>query len=209
MEKLRRGLSAAAVRLGMALIRLFFRPEVTYASPAAREAVERGGYVIAMNHASLLDMPAAVTALGNALPVMAQDMLDRHASLRLLLCSFPLIPVNRQQASLGWLRESRRALRGGKHVLIAPEGRISRDGTLLPFKPGAVMLACAAGAQLLPAYQNAAFHWGFGPRWRLLVGEPVPVTPAPAGMEEAELQRQADALRCAVLALKEKLDAER
>ena len=43
MEKLRRGLSAAAVRLGMALIRLFFRLEVTYASPAAREAVERGG----------------------------------------------------------------------------------------------------------------------------------------------------------------------
>ena len=208
-ERLRRGIGAAAVWLGKALIRLGFRPQVRFVSPAAEEAFRRGGCVIAVNHASLLDMPAAVTALGKrTVPVMAQDMLDRHASLRVLLYGFPLIPVDREHASLGWLRQSRKALREGKIVLIAPEGRINRARAVRPFKPGCVMLACAAGADILPAYQDAEFHWLFGRRWRMLVGEPVSPEPPPEGMEETALTRQAEALRDAVRALERQLTGQ-
>ena len=192
---LKRLLSTVCIFLAKGLIRLFIRPKVCYTSPAARTALRDGPHVIITNHASLLDIPVVITALGGSLhPLMAKDMLEKHAALRLLLAAYPVIPVDRQQASLGWLRDCRKALREGHSVVIAPEGRIHPSRVVGAFKPGAVLLAATAGVSIIPAYHNATFHWLLGKRWRILVGEPFLLQPPPDGLQPEALQHQAEEL---------------
>ena len=148
---------------------------------------------------SMLRCPA--TALS------AQDLVAQYPILRLLYKVFPMLRIDREHASLSWLRESRQMLRSGQHVMIAPEGKCSPERELLPFKPGCVMLAAASGTKILPIYHNGEYHYLFGKRFRMIVGEPIAVTPAPDGLRPDEMNREAELLHDAMLALAKQLDS--
>ena len=46
----------------------------------------------------------------------------------------------------------------GKILTVFAEGRISRDGSLLPFKPGAATVALLTGVPVIPFYNNGRYH---------------------------------------------------
>lgn len=152
--------------------------------------------VIISNHVRGWD-GGVMYALFSRQPMMAlvaKDMIEDHAGLRVLLHFLPVLPIDRQNASLSWLRDSRKALKSGKHIMIFPEGKCQFDRVTKPFKPGCVLLAASAGVKVLPIYHNGTYRWVFGKRFKMIIGEPVAMEPAPEGLQQEALERQSEAL---------------
>ena len=59
-----------------------------------------------------------------------------------------------------------------------------------PFKPGFVTLAASAGVKVLPIYHNGEYHYFFGKRFRMMIGEPITLTPPPEGLSEEVMQQE-------------------
>ena len=139
-----------------------------------------GPCLIAANHASYLD--PVVLAMACPRPVrfiMSRAFYERR-SIHWICRATGAIPVENNPRDLGSLRRTLRALREGAVVGIFPEGGRSHDGTLMPAKPGAALLALRAGVPLLPAGILGTFaalsrHQRFPRRGPILVrfGPPV------------------------------------
>jgi 1-acyl-sn-glycerol-3-phosphate acyltransferase len=98
-------------------------------------------------------------------------------------------------------------LRAGGLVGIFPEGGITRDGAMRPFRAGAAVLALQIGVPVVPIYVAGTFEalprdarW---PRFvpvALRIGEPIPVA-ARRSPSSHEIAALTDAIRNAVSAL--------
>ncbi len=94
-------------------------------------------------------------------------------------------PVERQRPGRQTLTTAVQLLLRGDSLVVFPEGKISRDGTLLPLKPGAVHLALQAvqanpelRLHLLPVYlQYSHPHQPWRTRVQIKIGSPLPVRP--------------------------------
>ncbi len=133
--------------------------------------------------------------------LVALDWYEKNAFLHFFLSCLPVLPVDRDRPALAWLRESRRLLRAGQSIYLCPEGKCHRDKVIRPFKPGFATLAAAAGVPVVPVYHNGTYHWLFGRRFRMIVGDPLTVVPAPDGLDSGILQQEAQAAREAMRAL--------
>jgi 1-acyl-sn-glycerol-3-phosphate acyltransferase len=117
-----------------------------------------GGYIVAANHASHLDMGLCKHALGeqgDAGPGRAggQGLLLRRSGAPAYFENFTnLVPMER----FGSLRESLRlagdVLRQGYVLLIFPEGTRSETGVMADFKPSLGYLAMTNKCGILPMY---------------------------------------------------------
>ena len=130
-----------------------FRTRVTGASyiPAM------GGYIVAANHASHLDMGLVKHALGEygdlLVAMAAKDYFFEDAIRRAYFENFTnLVPMERY----GSLRESLRLavdiIRAGNILLIFPEGTRSESGVMVDFKASLGYLAKSADCGILPMY---------------------------------------------------------
>nr|WP_320133631.1 lysophospholipid acyltransferase family protein [uncultured Holophaga sp.] len=63
-----------------------------------------------------------------------------------------------REKSVRSLKEAVAQIRGGKNVLIFPEGTRTRDGRLSPFKKGGFSLAMDAGVPIVPLATVGGFH---------------------------------------------------
>jgi len=133
--------------------------------PAFRVQVEgrefeprRGGFLVAANHASLLDPLLVGGALHRKVYFMARDDLFRIPVLGAWLRSVGVFPVRRGQPDRKALRLSMRLLEQGEGVVVFPEGTRSRDGRLQEPEPGAAMIALRTGATILPAAVIGSHH---------------------------------------------------
>ena len=179
-------------------VRLIWHPKAVYVSEAAKQALLDGGCVIVCNHIRGFDGAAIQTALGGRIRIwslVAKDFVDEKAALRLILPVIRGIPVDRREASLSWLRESRKILRSGGNIYLCPEGKCSFDKVIRPFHEGFVLLAASARAKVVPVYHNGCFPPVIGRRFRLIVGEPVEMTPPPEGTQPDRMRAEADAMR--------------
>lgn len=116
-----------------------------------------GGYIVAANHASHLDMGLVKHALGEQgdllVALAAKDYFFDDPVRRAYFENFTnLVPMERY----GSLRESLRlagdVLRAGHILLIFPEGTRSETGIMTEFKPSLGYLALANHAGILPMY---------------------------------------------------------
>lgn len=197
------------------LVALAFRPQRRFASEAARQAFPTGPCVIVSNHVRAFD-GAAIEVL---LPrrriwgMTAKDLLEKSWPLRTLMGFCRMIPIDREHFSMSWLREGRKRLKAGDDVYMCPEGRCQKDHVIREFKPGFVTLAASAGVPVVPICHNGMFRFFFGKRFRMIIGEPISLTPPPEGLTEAEMARQArlveDAVRSLEAMLKESAQGRR
>ena len=165
-------------------------------SERAKQEAFREPCVLISNHVRGFDGAVIFTLLtGKKITALvAKDMLDASPALNAFISYLPCIPIDREHPSLAWLRESRQRLKKGESIYLCPEGRSNFAKVVRPFKPGFVTLASSAGVRVVPVYHNGEYHYFFGRRFRMLIGEPIEMTPPPEGLREEEMEREAAAV---------------
>ena len=114
-------------------------------------AFEHPSCVYVSNHVSNLDPPALFMVLPRVAFVLKQE-LQRIPLLGYVMGLGGFIYVNRKDRNSRKLAQEKAVatLRQGICVIIFPEGTRSRDGELLPFRPGPFTIAIEAQTPIVP-----------------------------------------------------------
>lgn len=109
-------------------------------------------YVFMANHASIADPLAVAIAIPQPLRFIFKKELARIPIFGWALLSLGQIMVDREntEQARAALTETISGLSGNNSILIFPEGKVSRDGRLLPLKKGGFHLAIQAGLPIVP-----------------------------------------------------------
>jgi 1-acyl-sn-glycerol-3-phosphate acyltransferase len=151
---------------------MFFRGEAA----GLENLPEAGGYIVAANHASLLDPPIVGQFLPRQVSFFARKTLWKPGIAAWWLDAVGTIPVDRDGGvSIDAVKRVLHALAAGRVVIVFPEGTRSRSGGLQPPRPGIGLLACKARVPVVPARVFGSFE-AFGRDGRLRLGSPVSVT---------------------------------
>jgi len=108
-------------------------------------------FLVAANHASILDPPLVGMGLRHQSAYMAKDDLFDVPVLGPWLRSIGSFPVRRGAPDRKAIRRSLEVLEQGGVLVIFPEGTRSPDGRLRDPEPGAAMIALRTGVRVLPA----------------------------------------------------------
>lgn len=179
--------------------------------------IDRRGYVVVANHESTAD-PFLLCHLPWDMRWVAKQELFELPVLGRMMRYGGDVALRRgaKDSIVEMMAECRRTLDAGLSVMMFPEGTRSRDGALLPFKPGAFQLALASGAPILPiAVAGTRDCMRKGARWigrAHAVARILPVIPTD-GLNLADLHavrdRTRDTIREGVEALRRDLQATR
>ena len=135
-----------------------------------------GGYIVAANHASLLDPPIVGLYLPRQVQFFARQTLWRPGLASWWLNSVGCIPVDRDGGGdIGALKNVLKALKDGRVIILFPEGTRSPDGKLRAPKAGVGFVACHSQAPVVPARIFGSSE-AFGRSGKLRPGTPVAVT---------------------------------
>lgn len=139
------------------------------------------GMLLVSNHQSFLDPVLVGMSMPRPLHFLARQSLFRFPGFRELIRALGAHPLQRGRMDPAAIRTVLRLLRGGRWLLVFPEGTRTRDGSLGRFRPGSAELAARAGVPVLPVcIQGADRAW---PRHQPLprparvavaYGEPIP-----------------------------------
>jgi 1-acyl-sn-glycerol-3-phosphate acyltransferase len=108
--------------------------------------------VLAVNHASYLDGVVVAAALPRPMSFVAKSELLGHWVPRIYLRSIGSVFVDRLDAQRG-VEDTARfagAARGGRSLVVFPEGTFRRMPGLLPFRMGAFVIAAQSGVPVVP-----------------------------------------------------------
>jgi len=192
-------------------MRAIFGPPLTLAfrlKTHGRDRLPRtGAAILASNHASFLD-PIFI-GLRARRPVRFLVSREFYADRRLhaLLRWCGTIPVG---GGAGMIRSFRRCAEVVEHgglLGIFPEGGITRDGAMRPFRAGAAVLALKTGVPVVPIHVAGTFEalprsakWPRLVPVTLRVGEPIPVV-ARRDPPDGEIASLTETIRSAIAAL--------
>ncbi|AKU91844.1 lysophospholipid acyltransferase family protein [Vulgatibacter incomptus] len=109
-------------------------------------------FIIASNHQSLLDPPIVLCAAPQKVRFVAKRSLFHIPIFGQAIWAAGNVPIDRRRSEDATRRLEELGRRVGKDlsILFFPEGTRSVDGSLLPFKRGATMMALQTGLALLP-----------------------------------------------------------
>lgn len=114
---------------------------------------KKGPFIIASNHASLIDPPIVGVACNTApLAFMAKKELFDVPILGWWVKAVGCIPIERGSASFMSIKHAVQKLKEGKALGIFPEGSRSPDGELQKAQAGIGFLASKSGASIMPLY---------------------------------------------------------
>ena len=140
-------------RVGGALARLFLRAAGIPLVVRGAEQLPSGALVVAANHTSYLDAVVLVAALGPRLfSFAAKREFEANPIMRTLLRGFGAIAVERfdVQKSAEHADVLAAAVRAGRSLIVFPEGTLTRNAGLAPFRAGAFQAAAQAGVPVVP-----------------------------------------------------------
>ncbi len=170
----------------------------------------QGGLIVAANHASVLDPPLIGCQLPRQLTFFARKTLWKGGVVNWWLDAVGTIPVDRDSGSdVSAIKRVLQELKGGRAIIVFPEGTRTPTGALQPAKAGVGLLACRTGVPVVPARIFGSFE-AFGRDRPLRVGIPIsmvfgrPLGPAeydsPADGKE-RYQRASERIMAAIAAL--------
>ncbi len=140
----------------------------------------QGGLLVAANHASYLDIPALGCALPRRAYFLGRYDLFPNRLLGPLLRRLGWIPMRHYRLDRESFRTAIELIKGGKAVVIYPEGTRSKDGRLGPGKPGIGIIVAETGCRVLPVYLEGTHDvLPVGAVWirlrpiRVRIGEPL------------------------------------
>lgn len=136
--------------LGM---RIAFRFKTHYEEGENGSSQIRRACIIACNHTSVFDPPLLCTAFRHTeLHIIACESLYEYPMLARLLKRLGCIKVNRNLLDMESFHIMQSVLSKNECVGIFPEGKLSEDGKLGRFHPGAVLTAISSGVDIIPVY---------------------------------------------------------
>lgn len=136
------------------------------------------GFVLCPNHISAIDPVFVVTARfwGRPMAILAKEELFHiNRLLTWMWRNVGLVCVRRGKGDSAMLEGVVDAVRGGRGVLIFPEGTRTKDGNLGKLKSGAFVIAAEAGVDMVPCriiYKGGRMRV-FG-RCTIVFGKPIP-----------------------------------
>jgi 1-acyl-sn-glycerol-3-phosphate acyltransferase len=117
----------------------------------------RGPALLLANHQSYLD-PILVGLAVRRHPVfLARGSLFRHRPLAWLMRSLHAVPVNEHGFAREGLQTIMGQLQAGRIVGIFPEGHRTKDGQMIPFRPGILLLLKRLKVPIVPIGIAGAF----------------------------------------------------
>ncbi|MGA2016587.1 MAG: lysophospholipid acyltransferase family protein [Opitutaceae bacterium] len=150
---------------------MFFRGDVA----GLENLPEKGGYIVAANHASHLDPPIVGLFLPRQVNFFARKTLWKPGIASWWLTAVGTIPVDRDGGtSLDAIKRVLHSLASDRVVIVFPEGTRSPTGELQRPRPGVGLIACKAQVPVVPARVFGSFE-AFGKDGRLRLGSPVSV----------------------------------
>ena len=125
-----------------------------------------GSALYICNHQSFLDPPLMSLALRRPMNYMGRDSLFGIPVFKHMIRSLNAFPIRLGVADPRAMREAIRRLRAGGQLVLFPEGTRTYDGRILPFMPGAAVLARRGADWIVPTLIDGAYEaW---PRSKLL-----------------------------------------
>ena len=132
------------------VLRLVFALWLRYRARGHHDITHRGGMLLIINHQSFLDPLLVGVPLRRPVSFLARDNLFRVPFVGWVLRNTYVLPINRDSAGTGALREMIARLKAGFWVGIFPEGTRSPDGKLGEIKPGFLAMLRRAGVPVCP-----------------------------------------------------------
>lgn len=114
--------------------------------------LEQQPVVFMCNHESLLDPPFLATAIPIPAVYIAKKEVKWMPGVGLAVWAAGMIFIDRKnrEKAIQSIQEAAMKIRGGKNVVIFPEGTRTRNGELGAFKKGGFNLAIDAGVPIVP-----------------------------------------------------------
>jgi 1-acyl-sn-glycerol-3-phosphate acyltransferase len=133
------------------LLRCFFSLTGGVKARGLSNVPKEGPLIVVSNHQSILDPLVIMAYIPRKLRFLAAAYLFKIPGLNILLRLYGAIPVNNtERGDISSLKKALRILKGGGTIALFPEGGVSPDGKLRPFKQGFAYLALKSGAAVLP-----------------------------------------------------------
>ena len=109
-----------------------------------------GGVILAPNHVSHLDPPAACCALGRTVHCMAKEELFHNAIFGRMITMLAAFPVKRGEGDTEAIRTAMALLESGEIVLLFPEGTRGDGQNFQDVNRGVGLLAKRTGVPVVP-----------------------------------------------------------
>jgi 1-acyl-sn-glycerol-3-phosphate acyltransferase len=111
-----------------------------------------GPAIYASNHESALDIWVLLSAIPRNVRFIAKQELFRIPVFGWYLAAARFIPVDRHDhaRAVASLRRAGETIRGGRSIIVFPEGTRSPDARIQPFKKGPFVVAMEAGVPIVP-----------------------------------------------------------
>jgi 1-acyl-sn-glycerol-3-phosphate acyltransferase len=166
-----------------------------------RERIPRsGGYVVAFNHFSWIDIPAYGWATTRPLYFLAKAEAHAVPVAGAYLRLFGSFAVRRGESDREAVRRMREVVRDGNLLGVFAEGTRQRSGVPGHVQPGAAMVALNEEVPVIPAAIHGSQFWQLGnfKPVSIVWGEPIQLAGLPGGSKgyrvasaqiEAELHR--------------------
>lgn len=116
-----------------------------------------GGFLIASNHASYLDIPLLGCGIPRRVWYMGRHDLFPVPFLNGLLQALGWIPLRLGRLDRDAFGKAVSLIKEGKPVAIFPEGGRTMTGSLKPGKPGIGVIVSQAGCRVVPAHIGGTF----------------------------------------------------
>jgi len=192
-------------------LRAVFGPALTLAfrlKTHGREHLPRqGAAILAANHASFLDPILIGVSVKRPVRFLVAHDFYKDPRLHTLMRWLGAIPVGGDAGLIRSFRHIGEVARRGGLLGIFPEGGITRDGEMKPFRSGAVVLAMRLGIPLVPVHVHGTFEalprYARWPRFvpvTVRIGTPIEVMGRRSPSSE-EIDALSQTLRGAVAAL--------
>src|SRR5262245_54653376 len=164
---------------------------------SGQEHLPAGPFIVAGNHSSLLDWVFVARFVDRPIRfVLTREFYDQPG-LTGIYRRLGIIPIRDGAIELSAVRQLLGTLARGEIVGVFPEGRITRNGDLMPAQPGVVAIAARAGVPIVPVGVRGAFE-AFPRDARLPRPHPVRVTyGAPLEILPADVRSRDGQLRLA------------
>ena len=138
-------------RVAAIIIHAILRTICKVDSKELEKIPSKGPYIIAMNHTNFLEVPMIFTHL---LPRKVVGIVKketwRGGLIKWVATKWEAISVDREGQTTETFRQSRKVLRDGYFLIIAPEGTRSKDGRLRLGKPGVISIALRSKVPIIP-----------------------------------------------------------